>query len=247
MTTSNSVRISAFSNKAHSVSIYCCICSYVHFVDCQEKGGHDQQNSFDQKLPSWVWKKSPLSARESVNDSLNDRLHHLLGWLLVVQGQTKVFAREIWYDHTKGSKVGHVSYFTPDGVYFSLGHIDLEPTSSCKNTQDLFDCQKIKFKWAMNSAASSAYMDVLYFSVPLLRVVSNPICWALLISLCKGSIVKMKGKGERGSPCLTPLQCSIFFLDSSLTKKVGEVVFHKEGIQFLHLNPNPKCSMMFSK
>jgi hypothetical protein len=99
----------------------------------------------------------------------------------------------------------------------------------------------------MKKVASSAYIKILKLSDPLLRLLRRPIYCAFLISLCKSFIAKMKSKGDSGSPCLTPRQCKILSPDSLFTRKVEEEVFQSEAIQFLHLKPNPRCSITLNK
>jgi hypothetical protein len=53
--------------------------------------------------------------------------------------------------------------------------------------------------------------------------------------------------GDRGSPCLTLLQCNILLPGIPLTSTEDEVVHPKEEIQFLHLWPNSKWVKMLNK
>jgi hypothetical protein len=56
---------------------------------------------------------------------------------------------------------------------------------------------------------SSAYMEVLNLATLPFNLLSRPLSVAVSKSHVRGSMAKIKRRGERGSPCRSPLPCWI--------------------------------------
>lgn len=96
----------------------------------------------------------------------------------------------------------------------------------------------------MNTAASSAYRDILKLEQSRCICERRPYDWASWNILCRGSIAKRNIIGDNGSPCRTPLRCLIRFPGSPFNRKEEVVVPHRAEIQFRHLWLNPRKVMM---
>jgi hypothetical protein len=78
----------------------------------------------------------------------------------------------------------------------------------------------------MKTVASSAYKEALKESQALLRLEIRPACWAFWNSLCRCSIERRNNIGDRGSPCLTPLQWRILLPGIPFNKYEEDAVHH---------------------
>lgn len=89
-------------------------------------------------------------------------------------------------------------------------------------------------------AASSAYREHLKLAAFGNTRFRIPLCAAASMILWSGSIARMNGNGDKGSPCLSPCTCLILWVGSPLIKILEVAVPRSIAIQSLHLCWSPK-------
>jgi len=70
-----------------------------------------------------------------------------------------------------------------------------------------------------------------------------PLLAASLIVDCKGSAAKTKRRGERGSPCLTPLLLLKGLPETPFSRIAGEAELKTTLIQEIHFSEKPLLAM----
>lgn len=109
---------------------------------------------------------------------------------------------------------------------------------------------RLSISWREGSAkimASSAYRQVLRGPILPGRGVSMPSSSALSRRQWRGSMARMKSKGERGSPCRNPLRWSISRPELPFRTKAEEELARIVEIQSLHLALKPNLSSSWSR
>ncbi|KAM7482120.1 hypothetical protein LguiB_006703 [Lonicera macranthoides] len=77
------------------------------------------------------------------------------------------------------------------------------------------------------------------FSVPIEKPSTNPLFFALSIIRLRTSDTNTNKKGDRGSPCLKPLEALKFPLGFPFINSKKLTEDKQPRIHFLHLLPNP--------
>ena len=89
----------------------------------------------------------------------------------------------------------------------------------------------------MNSTTSSSNIDTLCWKPVRESGASSPFLAAKSIVLCSGSMMSMESIGDKGPPCLMPLQMKISFPGHPFTIALVEEFARRPQIQAIHFAP----------
>jgi hypothetical protein len=90
--------------------------------------------------------------------------------------------------------------------------------------------------------ASSAYIAVLNLAARPFSLLSKPVSVAFCRRRLRGSMARMKRRGDKGSPCRSPLPCWIGCSGTPLSITVEVEEERSDVIQLIHLVGNPLCA-----